>query len=102
LTLGLDQITKFVYHLDGPLVRVTYSSLTQSVFILDRVKSSSCDCPAKIPVAADSNASCFTCFNSGSSPHPDQAQSCGVLLDFALGLFYRSGLSLHLRTIQSL
>jgi hypothetical protein len=32
------------------LVRVTYSGLTQSVFRLDRVKSSSCDCPAKISV----------------------------------------------------
>ena len=29
LTLGLDQINKFVYRLDGPLVRVTYSGLTQ-------------------------------------------------------------------------
>ena len=31
LTLGLDQITKFIYRLDehGPLVRVTYSVLTQ-------------------------------------------------------------------------
>ena len=29
-------------------------------------------------------------------------QSCGVLSDFALGLLYRSGLSLHLRTIQNL
>jgi hypothetical protein len=49
-------------------VRVTYSGLTQSVFILDRVKSSSCDCPAKIPV--DSNVSCFSyfpSFTSGSS-----------------------------------
>jgi hypothetical protein len=53
----------------GPLVRVAYSGLTQSVFILDRVKSSSCDCPAKIPVTVDSNASCFTCFSSGST-HP--------------------------------
>jgi hypothetical protein len=58
LTLGLDQITKFVYRLDGPLGRVMYSGLTQSVFRLDRVKSSSCDLPAKIPM--DSNASCFT------------------------------------------
>ena len=31
----------------GPLVRVTYSGLTQLVFRLDRVKSSSCDLPAK-------------------------------------------------------
>jgi hypothetical protein len=54
----------------GPLVRVMYSGLTQSVFSvfkLDRVKSSSCDCSEKIPVAVDSNASCFTCFSSGSS-----------------------------------
>jgi hypothetical protein len=49
----------------GPLVRVTYSGLNQSVFILDRVKSSSCDCPEKIHVTVDSNASCFTCFSSG-------------------------------------
>jgi hypothetical protein len=34
----------------GPLVRVTFFSLTQSVFRLDRVKSISCDCPEKIPV----------------------------------------------------
>jgi hypothetical protein len=37
------------------------------VFILDRVKYSSCDSQAKIPV--DSNARCFTCFGSGSSTH---------------------------------
>jgi hypothetical protein len=48
----------------GPLVRVMYSGLTQSVFRLDRVKSSSCDCSARIFV--DSNSSCFTSFNSGS------------------------------------
>jgi hypothetical protein len=60
LTLGLDQITKSMYRLNGPLGEVTYSGLTQSVFKLDRVKSSSCDCPAKIPVAFDSNASCCT------------------------------------------
>jgi hypothetical protein len=62
----------------GPLVRVTYSGLTQSVFILDRVKSSSCDCPAKIPVAVDSNASFFTCFSSGSSS-PKVAEFCPTL-----------------------
>jgi hypothetical protein len=95
LTLGLNQITKYIYRLDGPLGEVTYSGLTQSVFILDRVKSSSCDCPAKIPV--DSNARCFTWFSSGSSS-PEVAEFCPTLL----GLFYRSGLSLHLRTIQSL
>jgi hypothetical protein len=33
----------------GALVRVTYSGLTQSVFRLDRVKSSSFDLPAKFP-----------------------------------------------------
>jgi hypothetical protein len=65
LTLGLDQITNLCTAWIGPLVRVTYSGLTQSVFRLDKVKSSSCDCPKKIPV--DSNASCFTCFSSGSS-----------------------------------
>jgi hypothetical protein len=43
----------------GFLVRVTCSGLTQIVFILDIVKSSSCDCPAKIPVDVDSNTSCF-------------------------------------------
>jgi hypothetical protein len=60
----------------GPLVRVIYSGLIQSVFRLDRVKSSSCDCPEKIPV--DSNASCFscfTCFSSGSSS-PEDAEFC--------------------------
>jgi hypothetical protein len=49
------------------MVRITYSGLTQSEFRLDRVKSSCCDCPEKIPVAMYSNASCFTCFNSGIS-----------------------------------
>jgi hypothetical protein len=58
-------------------VRVMYRGLTQSVFILDRVKSSSCDFPSKIPVDVnvdvdvdvdvDSNARCYTCFSSGSS-----------------------------------
>jgi hypothetical protein len=77
----------------GTLMRVTYSGLTQSVFRLDRVKSSSFDCQEKIPV--DFNASCFTSFSSVSS-----SQSCGVLSNFALGLFSCLGLSLHLRTIQ--
>jgi hypothetical protein len=49
----------------GHLARVTYSGLTQSVLRLDGVKSSSCDCPEKIPV--DSNDSCFTCCSSGTS-----------------------------------
>jgi hypothetical protein len=40
----------------GPLVRVTYRGLSQSVFRLDRVKSSSCDCPEMISVDVDSNA----------------------------------------------
>jgi hypothetical protein len=42
LTLNLDQITKFVYCLDGPLGEgnIMYSSLTLSVFWLDRVKFS--------------------------------------------------------------
>jgi hypothetical protein len=48
-------------------VRVMYSELTQRVFRLNRVKSSSCDCPAKIPVDLDSNASCIKTFSSGSS-----------------------------------
>jgi hypothetical protein len=60
----------------GPLVRVTYSGLTQSVFRLDRMKSSSCDCPAKIPV--DSNASCFTYFSSGSRT-PEVVEFCPTL-----------------------
>jgi hypothetical protein len=60
----------------GPLVRVTHNGLTQSVFILYRVKSSSCDCPEKIPV--DSIASCFTCFSSGSSS-PKVAEFCPTL-----------------------
>jgi hypothetical protein len=62
----------------GPLVRETYSGLTQSVFILDRVKSSSCDCPEKIPVDVDSNARCFTSFSSGSSS-PEVAEFCPTL-----------------------
>jgi hypothetical protein len=62
----------------GPLVRVTYSGLTQIVFILDRVKSSSYDCPAKIPVDLCSNVSCFTCFSSGSSS-PKVAEFCPTL-----------------------
>jgi hypothetical protein len=78
LTLGLDQITKFINRLDGPLGESTYSGLTQSVFLLDRVKSSSCDCPAKINVDVDSNASCFTCFSSGSSS-PEVAEFCPTL-----------------------
>jgi hypothetical protein len=45
-------------------VRVAYSGLTHSVFSLDRVKSSSFDCLQNIP--ADSNASFFMCFSSGS------------------------------------
>jgi hypothetical protein len=49
----------------GPLVRVMYDGLTQSLFILDRVKSSSYDCPAKIPVGVDSNPSYFKSFSSG-------------------------------------
>jgi hypothetical protein len=60
----------------GPLVRVMYRGLTQSVFRLDRVKSSSCDCPAKIPVY--SNARCFTSFSSGSSS-PEVAEFCPTL-----------------------
>jgi hypothetical protein len=62
----------------GPLVRVTYSCLTQSVFRLDRVKSSSCDCPEKVPVDVCSNASCFTCFSSGGSS-PEVAEFCPTL-----------------------
>jgi hypothetical protein len=46
------------------------------------------------------DASYFTCFSSGvSSP---EVALYGVLSDFALGLFYCLGLSLHLRTIQRL
>jgi hypothetical protein len=41
-------------------VRVTYSGLVQCEFILDRVKSSSCDCPAKIPVDSNSRRSLCT------------------------------------------
>jgi hypothetical protein len=62
----------------GPLVRVMCSGLTQSVFILDRVKSSSYDCPEKIPVEVVSNARCFTCFSSGSSPS-EVAEFCPTL-----------------------
>jgi hypothetical protein len=60
----------------GPLIRVTYSGLSQIVFRLDRMKSSSFDCLPKIPV--DSNASCFTCFSSGSSS-PKVAEFCPTL-----------------------
>jgi hypothetical protein len=60
----------------GPLVRVRYSSLTQSGFRLDRVKSSSCDFAEKIPV--DSNASCFTYFCSDNSS-PENAEFCLTL-----------------------
>jgi hypothetical protein len=62
LTLGLDQIT----------------GLTQRVFRLDRVKSSSCDCPAKIPVDFGTDSSCFTCFSSGRSS-PEVAEFCPSL-----------------------
>jgi hypothetical protein len=40
-------------------VRVKYSGLTQSVFRVDRVKSSSCDCPAEIPVDVNSMPDAF-------------------------------------------
>jgi hypothetical protein len=62
----------------GPLVRVTYSGISQGVFILDRVKSSSCDCPAKIHVDVNSNTRCFTCFSSGSSS-PKVVEFCPTL-----------------------
>jgi hypothetical protein len=55
---------------------VMYSSLTQSVFRLVRVKSSSCDCQTEIPV--DSNVSCFISFSSGSSS-PEIAEFCPIL-----------------------
>jgi hypothetical protein len=76
LTLSLDQITNFFTAWIGPLVRVTYSGLIQSVFILDRVRSGSCDCPERIPV--DSNVSCFKCFSSGSSSS-EVAEFCPTL-----------------------
>jgi hypothetical protein len=57
-------------------VGVTYSGLNQSVFGLDRVNSSSCECPGKIPV--DSNASFFTSFSSDSSS-PEVAEFCPTL-----------------------
>jgi hypothetical protein len=81
LTLGLDQITKLYTTWMGSLVRVTYRSLTHCLFRLDRVKSSSCDCPSKSPVDVDvdSNASCFTCFGSGSSS-PEVVEVCPTLL----------------------
>jgi hypothetical protein len=61
-----------------PLVRVACSGLNQRLFRLDRVKYSSCDCPAKIPVNVYSNASCFTCFSSSSSS-PEVAEFCLTL-----------------------
>jgi hypothetical protein len=79
LTLGLDRINKFVYRLDGPLGEgVMYSSITQNVFRLDKVKSSSFDCPSKIPVDVYSNARCFTYFSSGRSS-PKVAEFCLTL-----------------------
>jgi hypothetical protein len=42
------------------------------------MKSSSCDFPSKIPVDVYSNASCFTCFSSGSSS-PEVAEFCPTL-----------------------
>jgi hypothetical protein len=60
----------------APWVRVAYSSQTQSVFRMDRVKSSSCDLPAKFPL--DSNTNCFTCFSSGVSS-PEIAEFCPTL-----------------------
>jgi hypothetical protein len=36
---------------------------------MDRVKSSSCDCPEKISVDVDSNSSCCTSFSFSSSSH---------------------------------
>jgi hypothetical protein len=62
----------------GPLMRVTYNGLTQSVFILDRVKSISYDCPEKISVDVYSNAICFKCFSSGTSS-PEVADFCPTL-----------------------
>jgi hypothetical protein len=78
LTLGLTRLPNLYTAWMGPLVRVTYSGLIQSVLILDRVKSSSCDCPEKIPVYVCSNASCFTCFSSGSIS-PEVAEFCPTL-----------------------
>jgi hypothetical protein len=57
-------------------VRVVYSGLPQSVFRLDRVKSSSCDSPVKIPM--DSNASGFTFYFSYQL-----TRSCEVLSECA-------------------
>jgi hypothetical protein len=49
LNLGLDQIKNAYTAWMGPLVRVVYSGLNQSVLRLDRVKSYSCDYQAKFP-----------------------------------------------------
>jgi hypothetical protein len=49
----------------GSLVRLIYSGIIQSVFRLDRVKSSYCDCQGKISVV--SNSRWFTCFSSCSN-----------------------------------
>jgi hypothetical protein len=57
----------------------------------------------KIMLPVDSNYQLlysFTYFSSGVSS-PEVALN-GVLSEFALGLFYHSDLSLHLRTIQRL
>jgi hypothetical protein len=62
----------------GPLVRITCSGLTQSVFILDRVKSGSYEFPLKIPVDVCSNARCFTSFSSDSNL-PEVLEFCLTL-----------------------
>jgi hypothetical protein len=62
----------------GSLVRVTYSGLSQSVFRLDRVKSSSCDSQSKITVYVYCNTSYFMSFNYGSSS-PEVAEFCPTL-----------------------
>jgi hypothetical protein len=75
---GLDRLPNLYTAWMCPLVRVTYRVLTQSLFRLDRLNSSSCDCPAKIHVSVDSNSSCCTCFGSGSSS-PKVAEFCPTL-----------------------
>jgi hypothetical protein len=83
----------------GPDYQICYCGLSQNVFRLNRVKSSSCDCPENIPVDMCSNASCSTCFSSGSSS-PEVAEFCPSF--FTLGLFHGLGLSFHLCIIQRL
>jgi hypothetical protein len=80
-----SNLTQTVFILDRVvLVRVTYRNLTQTELIVDRVKSSSCELSAKIPVALYSNSRCFKSFNSGNSP-PEIPEFLATLCLVSLG-----------------